>query len=100
VGKNDVSENAFRVIDPYNSSLEFGGERIDRTKGAFSDEARDALALAVSKRKKTVVMDKWTMSITYRDKYVIIKNIRDNGLPCGNMNIEALLDRLKVPEAS
>jgi hypothetical protein len=59
-----------------NAIIEKGGTTTrELNKGAFTDEARDRLADAVKAKKPTVVMDKWLMRITYKDKYVFINAV-------------------------
>jgi hypothetical protein len=64
-------------------------------KGAFSDEARDALAIAVSKKQRTAIMDKHTMDLKYYPTYVHAVARNANQLPCGNFDRETLTRRLE-----
>lgn len=64
-------------------------------KGAFSDEARDALAVAVSKHKDTALMDNHTMEIKYYESYVYVVARNTGKLPAGTFNKELLQKRLE-----
>jgi hypothetical protein len=66
------------------------------SKGAFSDEARDALATAVKSKKATVVMDNFTMEIKYYPEYVHVIANNSGRLPCGNFNRDILASRLEA----
>ena len=63
-------------------------------KGAFSDEARDALAKAVEDRKTSVQMDDHVMWIRYYTDYIHVVSKAPGGLPCGNFDRKVLASRL------
>lgn len=55
-----------------------------KTSGAFSDEARVNLALAVQAGRKTVVLDKRRYNIKYRpDLDKVFVQLQDRLVPCG-----------------
>ncbi len=67
-------------------------------KGAFSDEARDALAKAVSDGKTSVKMDDHTMQIKRYTDYVHVVSTTPGGLPCGNFDRKTLASRLEATD--
>ena len=73
--------------------LEKSGPIREAYKGAFSEGARDALALAVSEHKRTVVMDRRTMNIRYYSERVFVQP-QGAGLPCGSFSKEELARRI------
>jgi len=82
----------FRPMDSNKHIEEYSG-RASFSKGAFSEEARDALALAVSRKKSTVQMDRYTMAIKYYDNHVAISPTDGSMLPCGCYNYVDLRNR-------
>lgn len=84
---------SFVPLEP-NATLEHSShERRNLTKGAFSDEARVALAMAVKAHKPQVQMDRHTMNIKYREDHVYVVSTDRSGLPCGVFNYKGLRDK-------
>lgn len=80
-----------------NKSIENYEARSSPHKGAFTEQARDALARAVDEKRKLVSMDDIMMTIIYREVDVFIRpDSAMRFLPCGVFDYETLRDRLKV----
>ena len=92
----ETNKGYFLPIDS-NKSIENFQPRYahNAAKGAFSEEARDALALAVSKKQRTVLMDGNPMTVLYYKDYVHVVASNSAKLPCGNFDKKILAGRLE-----
>ena len=70
----------------------------DLHKGAWSEEARLALAYAVQAEAKSVMMDGKEQGIYYNPDHVHVQPTRYGYLPQGNFNYDELRARIKDAE--
>lgn len=88
-----ASKELFVALEPNKSIENYDPHRqANLARGAFSDEAREALAIAVKVKATGVNMDGRRMAITYHKEHVYVVAI-DGGLPCGTFSYSTLRQR-------
>jgi hypothetical protein len=85
---------------PVASNADIEREYKNKTKGAFTDEARLKLAYAVKKRRKRVLMDGHDMHINYAKVKDLVWVQRDRAfVPCGYFSYTTLNNLIEAHEA-